>query len=397
MTTPPVRYPFLREEQSQVTALLRDLRRHAPVARVTLWDGRQAWLVSRYADAVRALTDPCVSADGTDPHFPSINPSQPVPQPRGGLAKMHEARHSVVRGMVAGQFTLREAERWRPVVERIVAEQVGTLLRNGPPADLIAHFALPVPLRLVCRLVGVPDEDVESVRRAAQLTITRAYESSEPAGREVRALIDRLIARSETAPRDDLIGRLVSEHLLTGEMNREELIDLGFVVLVAGHTTTASMIALSVLSLLAEPDRYRRLQQEPGLARTVVDELLRFHTIASDGLPRVAKRDLVVGGVRIRAGDAIVVSLTSANWDEDAFPDPETLQPDRGCASRHLAFGWGAHRCLGQHLARLEMRTALAALARAIPTLRLAVPVDQVPYGQRDKHLTHLHELPVAW
>jgi vitamin D 1,25-hydroxylase len=396
MTTPPVPYPLL-SEPSQVPQLLQDLRRHAPVTRVTLWDGRQAWLVTRYADAVQALTDSRLSADATDLNFPSINPSQPVPNPRAGLAKMHEARQGVIRGMVTSKFTVRAAERWRPVVEEIVAEQLSILLHDGPPADLIASFALPVPLRLMCRLVGVPDEDVEYVRGGAQLTITRAYESSQPAGRDIRALVDRLIKRSEASPTDDLIGQLVTERLQTGEITREELIDLGFVTLVAGHTTTASMIGLSVLSLLEDRDRYHALREDPDLVIRMVDEFLRFHTIATDGLPRVAKRDLVIGGVTIRAGEAVVVSLASANWDEETFPDPDALHLSRAEASRHMSFGWGAHRCLGQHLAKVEMRVALVALARAIPTLRLAVPVDQVRYGQRDKHLTYLHELPVAW
>jgi cytochrome P450 len=390
-----MQYPLLPDTQSQVPELLRDLRRHTPITRVTLWNGKQAWLVTRYADAVQALNE--LSADGTDTNFPSVNPSQPVPNPRGGLAKMHETRHGVVRSMVASKFTARAAERWRPVVEQIVAEQLTVLLSNPTPADLIANFALPVPLRLMCRLVGVPDEQVEYVKRAAQLTITRAYESSEPASRQLRELVAELIRRSERQPSDDLTGELVTERLRTGELTHEELVDLLFVSLVAGHTTTASMIGLSVLSLLEDPDRYRAVREEPGVAATMVDEFLRFHTIATDGLPRVAKRDLVIGGVPIRAGDAVVVSLASANWDEAAFPDPDTLQLRRTEASRHMAFGWGAHRCLGQHLARLELQIALATLARAVPTLRLAVPIDNVRYGQRDRHLVHLQELPVTW
>jgi cytochrome P450 len=183
----------------------------------------------------------------------------------------------------------------------------------------------------------------------------------------------------------------------TGAITGQDLADLCIVLLVAGHTTTASTIGLSVLTLLEEPERYRALCDDPRLAGPMVEEFLRFQTIVSDGAPRVAKRDLTLGGVTIRAGDAVVISLASANRDEQLFDDPERLLLDRADVHHHIAFGHGPHRCIGQHLARMELQVALAQLARTIPTLQLAVPVEQLRYARRDKHLNNVYELPVTW
>jgi cytochrome P450 len=367
------------------------------VVEVTLWNGRSAWLVTRYADARRALTDPCLSSDATDPNFPSLNPSQVVPNYRGSLARMDDTRHRPIRSSVAKQFTVRAAQQWRPVSERIVAEQLALLRHSGPPADLITGFALPVPLLLICRVLGVDEQDIPYVRGHAQQIITRAYESSQPSLRELRDFVGGLVQRNLRRPGENLIGRLVTEHVRTGAITGQDLADLSIVLLVAGHTTTASTIGLSVLALIEEPDRYRALCDEPGLAGPMVEEFLRFQTIVSDGAPRVAKRDLALGGVTVRAGDAVVISLTSANRDEQMFAEPDTIQLRRTNVHRHVAFGRGVHRCLGQHLARMELQVALAQLARTIPTLRLALPVEELHFSQREKHLDHLQELPVAW
>lgn len=393
MTAQSLSYPFLGEQTSRV---LRELRERTPVASITLWNGKQAWLVTRYADARRALTDRRLSTDATDPNFPSLNPSQVVPNDRGGPARMDDARHRVIRNLVASKFTVRAAQQWRPVSEQIVAEQLAVLLRSGPPADVMG-FAVSVPLRLICRLLSVAESDMAFVRQYAQQTIARAYESSRPALNEMRDFVDDLVLRSVAGPGDDLIGQLVTEHLRPGAITHQELADLTLILLVAGHTTTASTIGLSVLSLLENPDHYRAIQQNPGMVNPMVEEFLRLQTIVSDGVPRVAKRDLILGDVTIRAGDAVVISLTSANRDEEMFTDPDLLQPRRPGVRRHMAFGWGAHRCLGQHLARMELRVALAGLASTIPTLRLAVPVDQLRHTQRERHQNNLYELPVAW
>jgi cytochrome P450 len=303
----------------------------------------------------------------------------------------------VIRRLVASEFTVRAVDRWRPVSERIAAEQAEILLRDGPPADLIPAFAVPVPLRLICCMLGIPERDMEFVKVSAQMSITRAYESSQPALADLREFIDELVVANETSPGDGLIGQLTSVGLRTGAITRQELADLLLILMVAGHTTTASTIALSVLSLLDHLEHYQALREDPGLVVPMVEEFLRIQTVVTDGAPRVAKHDLTLGGVAIRAGDAVIVSLASANRDEKVFDDPDVLEPRRPEVHRHIAFGWGGHRCLGQHLARMELRVALTTLARVIPTLRLAIPFEQLRYAQRYQHLYAVRELLVTW
>lgn len=392
-TTQILRYPFL-ERPGQ---LLRDLRSRARVVEVTLWTGKRAWLVVRHADAIRALIDPRLSADMSDPNFPSMNPSQAVPNFRPPLSRIDNAPHREIRRLVAGNFTAREARKWRPVSEQIVAEHLAALLRDGPPADLITSFALPAPLRLVCRMVGIPERDIDFVTHHAHMINTRASETSQPSTQELFGYAERLIRDNEAKPRDGLIGQWIVEHLRIGAITRENLVSLALFIIVAGHTTTEATIGLSVLSLLEEPDRYRALHDNPAQVARTVDEFLRFQTITGDGNPRVAKRDLVLGGVTIRAGEAVIISLSSANRDEEVFADPDSFQPHRANLHRHVAFGWGPHRCLGQHIARMELQVALTALTRTIPTLRLAVPIEQIQLGRRDRHVKDVKELPVTW
>ncbi len=385
-----VEYPL----HDKPLAVLHRLRRDAPVSQVTLWNGARAWLVTRHADARRALTDPRLSSDATDPGFPSVNPSQIIPNPRGGLARMDNARHAVVRAAVAKWFTARAVRRWQPLSQRIVDDQIRMMLSEGPPVDLVTRFALPVPLRLVCHMLGVPQEDMAFIERRGQQIITRAYESSQPALREIREYIEGLIERAEKDPGDDLVGYLVASR---GALDRDDLADLVPVLMIAGHTTTASSISLGALQLMEQPGALSALRDDPSLIGPTVEEFLRLQSIVIDGAPRVAKKDLVLAGVAIRAGESVIISLTSANRDEETFDHPDALDLHRPNARRHLAFGLGAHRCLGQHLARLELRNAFLGLARAMPHLRLAVPADQVRPANREKHLSMVNEVPVTW
>ncbi|MGH3679209.1 MAG: cytochrome P450 [Natronosporangium sp.] len=392
MTTPAIRYPFLEQPEE----VLPELRPQGPLVKVTLWNGKWAWLVIRHADALRALTDPRLSADMTDINFPSLNPSQPVPNDRPVLSRIDNDRHREIRSLVANRFTARAVRKWRSLVEQIVAEQLTSLLRDGPPADLVTTFALPVTLRLICRVVGVPEQDSGFVTHHAHGIMMRAYESSRASNDELYDYLDRLVRDNEANPGEGLIGELV-EHRRAGAITRKELVLLAQFLLVAGHTSATATIGLSVLSLLEQPEHYRALRDNPALAASMVEEFLRFQTITRDGATRVAKRDLVLGGVTIRAGEAVVVSLALANRDETVFTDPDSFRPHRANLKQHIALGWGAHRCLGQHLARMELRVALTALARTIPTLRLAVPIELLRFGHLERHVSNVRELPVSW
>jgi cytochrome P450 len=370
-------------------------RSRESLSKITLWDGRKAWLITRFADAREALLNSCLSADATDPNFPSMNPSQVVPNHRGGPARTADPRHNQIRRMVADEFTVQAAQELRPAACRIADALLDDLLAGDRPADLLARFAVPLPVRLICRVVGVPAEEAGFVEDYGRLVASRLAELSRPATDTVRGYVADLMARKERAPADDLVSRLVHRFVRPGDLGRTELVDLLVVVLVAGHTTTASTIALGALSLLQDPEMFRALRADPALADSMVEEFLRYHTVVSDGAPRVAKEDLTVAGTLIRAGDAVVISLASANRDEEVFDHPDQLDIRRD-ARRQLGFGYGAHRCLGQHLARMELRTAFSVLAVRMPRLRLAVPVEELRM-RHDGLLRGLLELPVSW
>lgn len=388
-------YPPPRTSMLDPPPMLAEFRRHSPIARVTLWDGRTAWLVTRFADARAVLRDPRFSADASDPNFPSLNPSQVIPNDRGGPARMAEPRHAQIRAMVSDRFTTRAVETWRPLVNQVAEDQVGRLLAGGAPADLVAGYAVPVPLRVICRILGVPAADMPFVQRQSLLALSRSAELGRPALGAVHEYVCALVRAKEDRPGDDLIGRLVLQQRRPGRLSHEELVDLALVLLVAGHATTASTISLGAQSLLEQPERYRAIRGDPTLLGSTAEELLRFHTVTADGAPRVAKQDATVGGTLIRAGDAVVVSLASANRDESTFDCPDTFDIRRD-ARQQLGFGYGAHRCLGQHLARLEIRVAFATLARRVPTLRLAAPAA-APRVRLETFQHGLHELPVSW
>jgi cytochrome P450 len=219
-------------------------------------------------------------------------------------------------------------------------------------------------------------------------------EEAVAAGDELKEYLVRLLDRKADEPSDDLLSRLVVEQAET--MTRAQIADMGVLLLVAGHETTANMIALGTLTLLQHPDQLAELREgDPELVKSAVEELLRYLTIVHSGRRRVATEDVEVGGRLIKAGEGVIVATDSGNRDEKAFPDPDVLDIHRD-ARRHIAFGYGVHQCLGQPLARVELQVVYGTLYRRVPTLRLAVPLEQVRF-KHDMLVYGVHELPVSW
>ncbi|HKT01136.1 MAG TPA: cytochrome P450 [Rugosimonospora sp.] len=394
MTT-PIPFPAPRGRPLDPPPLLGELRRRQPVARVRLWNGQQAWLVTRMSEVRAALADPRLSSDATDPNFPSINPTQVFPTDRGGLTRLDDPRHREIRQMLAHHFAVGAVRKLRPVAERIAAAQLAELLNCRQPADLVDVFAVPLPALMVCHVLGIPDADLPFFVGRSRIAVSRTDARAAAALDELRGYVDRLVAAKTRNPGPDLIGRLVVEQLRPGRIQHRELVDLCHLLLVAGHSTTSNTLGLGAVSLLANRGWWRAIRADEALLARAVDEVLRYHTIVTDGVPRVARAELVLAGARIRPGDAVIVSISSANRDEREFAGPDALDITRD-ARRHVAFGHGSHRCVGQHLARMELQTAFGTLARAVPTMRLAVPVEQLRF-QHDKHQYGVHELPVRW
>ncbi|MEU8516504.1 cytochrome P450 [Kitasatospora sp. NPDC048722] len=365
-----------------------------PISRVSLWDGTPSWFLTRYDDIKAVLADPRFSSDATRPGFPFISAgARQLSAGQTTFIRMDDPEHAHQRRMLTGEFMIKKVEALRPEIQRIADRLLDDMTAGRTEADLVRDFALPLPSLVICLLLGVPYEDHAFFQECSRVLLRRDS-APEDVDAAQKRLADYLVALTETkrtAPDDGILSRLVER----GELTTEEIGAMGRLLLIAGHETTANMTALSVLALLRNPAQLDHLRAHPEAVPGAVEELLRYLTIVHSGLTRVATEDVEVGGVRIRAGEGVICMVSTANRDAEQFPGGDELDLTRD-ARRHLAFGFGTHQCLGQPLARLELRIALDTVLRRLPGLRLAVPFEDVPF--RGEMLVYgLHELPVTW
>nr|WP_229784306.1 cytochrome P450 [Pilimelia anulata] len=382
--SPPAEYGRLRAEE--------------PVARVNLPNGEWAWAVSRHEDVRTVLADPRFSSDRTNPRFPMLVAGDrlDIDAPRP-LISMDPPEHGPARRAVLGEFTVRRMQALEPRIQQIVDEAIDALLAGPRPADLVRMVSLPVPSLVICELLGVPYADHEFFQQRTGRLINRNSTPDErrTAFEDLQRYLDDLVAAKEADPGDDLLGRQVRKRRADGTYDRPELVSLAFLLLVAGHETTANMISLGAVMLLRHPDQRDLLRADPARTEGAVEELLRYFTIADLATSRVAVADVEVGGVLIRAGEGVLALGQAADRDPDVFPDPDRFDVTRA-ARHHVAFGYGPHQCLGQNLARMELRITVDTLLRRVPGLRLAVPAEELPFKD-DSFVYGLHELPVTW
>ncbi|MDT0454309.1 cytochrome P450 [Streptomyces sp. DSM 41527] len=372
------------------------LRESGPLTHVTLYDGRQIWAVTGHSEARALLSDQRLSADRQNPAFPMpVARFAAIRQVRTPLIGVDDPEHNTQRRMLIPSFSVKRVAALRPDIHRIVDGLLDRMLAQGPPAELVSAFALPVPSMVICSLLGVPYSDHEFFEDASsRLLRSRTAEEAEAARIELEEYFTELIAHKEKNPGDGLLDELIEERLRSGDLAHEELVRLAMILLVAGHETTANMISLGTFTLLEHPEQLAQLKAEEGLMPAAVEELLRFLSIA-DGMLRVATEDIEIGGRVIRADDGVLFPTSLINRDETAYPSPDELDLDRS-ARHHVAFGFGIHQCLGQNLARAEMDIALRSLFTRIPDLRLAVPAAEIPFKPGDT-LQGMIELPLAW
>jgi cytochrome P450 len=378
---------------------LRALQAEAPITRVRLWDGSTPWLITRYADQRALLADPRISADTLALGYPhgSSGVRERRRQARTFI-NMDDPEHARLRRMVTAPFAIKRVEALRPAVQKIVDGLIDDLLAGPTPVDLVEAFALPVPSLVICELLGVPYTEHDFFQANSKLLINRdtTPEQSIAAQQRLSDYLDRLIGDKLTHPGDDLLSTL-AERVTAGDISRREAANMGVLLLIAGHETTANMIALGTLTLLQHPDQLAELRNsgDPKLIASSVEELLRYLTIVHVGRRRVALADIEIGDVTIRAGEGVILATEIGDRDSAAFPDPGRLDIRRD-ARHHVAFGFGVHQCLGQPLARVELQVVYGTLYRRIPTLRLAVDLDQVPF-KHDGLVYGVYELPVTW
>ncbi|MFF7942958.1 cytochrome P450 [Nocardia gamkensis] len=375
------------------------LRETRPVCPLIFPDGHEGWLVTGY-DAVRRLMADTRFSSRQDIgilHVPYQTPgmpaaTEPSPQVPGLFVAMDPPDHTRLRRKLTGAFTVKRMKQLEERIIEITERQLDEMARLTPPVDLVEAFALPVPSLVICELLGVPYADRETfqVNSAKFLVKEQPLEEKMAAYGAMTTYLAGLVTRKRAEPGEDILSDLARHDDLT----IEELTGIAFLLLLAGHETTANMLALGTFALLEHPEQLAQLRADPDLVPGAVEELLRYLSVA-DIFYRYATDDIELGGETIGKGSTVVVSLLAANHDPQRFDNPDTLDIHRA-ARGHLSFGHGIHQCLGQQLARIEMRAGFAGLLRRFPTLELAIPAGEVKL-RTDMNIYGVHELPVTW
>ncbi|MEU1881507.1 cytochrome P450 [Streptosporangium sp. NPDC020072] len=374
---------------------LTEAREQSPISRLTFADGHQGWLVTGYDLTRSILADPRFSSrKELMVHHPMIDYGdvEVPPAPPGEFLLMDEPRHGRYRKPLVGKFTVRRMRQLTERVEQITADHLDAMERAGTTADLVTAFAKPVPAMVICELLGVPYEDRDFFQEhidnflggeVSDEVLIASYLA-------VQQYLAELVAAKRANPTDDVLS-----DLLDSDLTDEELKGMALILLSAGFDTTANMLALGTFALLQNPEQLAALRADPTLVDQAVEELLRYLSVVKQ-FYRVALEDVEVGGHVITAGTMVILGLNTANRDPERFPDPHRLDLRRQDGG-HLAFSHGIHQCLGQQLARVEMRVAFPALLNRFPTLRLAVPAEEVALRPEIADVYGVKSLPVTW
>lgn len=401
MTQAPELPPLhMRRDAFDPTPALAEIRQSTGVRTIVNSFGMTVYLVTRHDDVKQVLSDHERFSNGRPPGFvlpgaPTLSEEELNSSRAGNLLGLDPPEHQRLRRMLTPEFTIRRIKRLEPRIVEIVSTHLDMMETAGAPADLVEHFALPIPSLVICELLGVPYEDRDDFqhRSARQLDLSLPFAERLELQRAGRAYMRSLVERARRRPGDDILGMLVREH--GAELTDDELVGIAGLLLLAGHETTSNMLGLGTLALLRHPDQLAAVRDDPDAVGPAVEELLRWLSIVHSAIPRITTTDVEIAGVAIPAGQLVFASLPSANRDPDFIGDPDVLDIGRGAAG-HLAFGHGVHHCLGAPLARMEMRVAFPALLQRFPALRLAEDFDDVQF--RSFHFIYgLKSLSVDW
>lgn len=357
------------------------------------WRGQPAWAVSRYADIRQALTDPRVSAGINTYDMATVDADAALVWPR-----MDDPEHNRLRRMLTSDFTVRRIAAMRPQIQGYVDGFLDTMVEKGAPSDLVKDFALPIPSMVICELLGVPYADHEFFETNSSKSLDTMIDPGEAAmaGAAIYNYVIEMVAVKIADPGDDLMSRQAAR-VEQGDINAATAAMTSFIMLSAGHETTASMISLGTLTLLQHPETFELLAtaEDDVVILNVVDELMRYLSIVHSLVERVVVEDFELGGQQMREGDLLLINIPAGNWDPEFAENPEVFDINRNVRG-HVGFGYGVHQCIGLNLARLELQIALPSLARRLPDLRLAVPAEQLKFKEENS-IYGLTDFPVTW
>jgi cytochrome P450 len=400
------------------------LRAECPVSQAIVTSGeeqqdrrgffdRPLWLVTDYADGNHALLDRAFTVDMSAVMTPEQlaqlpeTPEEFKPLQRNILT-VDPPEHTRLRKLVQPSFTASAIEKLRPRIQQITDELLDAVEtaadERGERApnrqvELIAQFSYPLPVTVICEMLGIPPEDREQTRRWSEdLLSAQTPERMEEISRNIGEFIDylrALFSQKRVNPGDDMISQLLQVEVDGDRLTEDEVLSMVFILFVAGHITTVNLIANGVYALLTHPEQAEKLRADPSLVPNAVEEILRYYGPAETTTPRFARDDVELGGETIAKGAPLLVVLAAADRDPARFADPQAFDITREDANRHIAFGKGIHACLGAPLARLEGQVALETLFRRYPDLRLAVPEDEITWSP--SFLRSLSGLPLRF
>lgn len=378
------------------------IQRAEGLARVRIWDGSEPWLVTRHDDVKALFADESrVSADPTRPGYPEQNAGYKgtVGSDRS-LRTLDNPEHDIQKRMIMGSLSVKAVEAKRPMIQATVDRLIDAMLAKGSTADLVADFAASIPMIVLCDVLGVPAEDRDFFSHGVEVSFSHSTtpEQAKAVSDQFFAYLDELIEKKLAAPDDALMSRLIHDQMVPGKLSRRDVKEICRTLVFAGTETTASGIALGVLALLQHPDQFAEIAatSDRKVIANAVLELMRYLGVTHTGRRRAITAPVEVRGKVLQPGEGVIIANTLADRDEQIFPDADKLDIRRANARETLAFGYGVHQCPGQYLSRVEQETVLMTLPKRIPSLRLAIPFEQVRFKEGGT-MYGLHALPVAW
>ncbi|WP_194911495.1 cytochrome P450 [Catenulispora rubra] len=391
-------FPF-RSHSLTPPAQYAERRATCPMGQVRLPSGDPAILLLTYRDVAAAMADPRLSHDLTGPDAARMTKEPSFLQDPDVVLNKDGEDHLRMRRIVAAAFTPRRVERWRPVIQQIANELVDDLEKVGPPAELVAGYCFALPVRIICRLLGVPERDALRFRVWSNAFSAGAQMTPEQAAAEIGAFLGymaELLAAKRAEPGEDLIDDLIAARDGADKLTEHELLALATGLIAAGNETTATALSRALVELLEDDRRlWKQLLDDPGLVPAAVDELLRFTGLSNSTLLRIAVADVELPSGPVRTGQVIGIASNGATRDPEAYPDPDTVRFDRD-APPTLMFGGGPHYCLGAHLAKAELAIGLGTLLQRLPGLRMTVTRDELTFSGGEI-VDSMISLPVAW
>ncbi|KAJ3078019.1 hypothetical protein HK102_004794 [Quaeritorhiza haematococci] len=395
-------FPFARVKGLEPAPEFARLRKENPVCKIKMWDNSEPWLVTRYKDVCEVLSDERFSKIRTLPNFPELNAGGKLAAKAGKptFVDMDRPEHTKQRGTVEPFFSPEAIQSMRPRIQKTVDENIQQLLDMGckEPVDFVDKFAMRIPYLIIAEMLGVPPQDMEHLIRqtAVRASGSSTAREASQASQELTTYIRKLVDQKEKNPGDHIVSRLIVDQLRNGNLDKEDIVQISFLLFVAGNATVAGTIAMGLVTLLEHPDQLAELKKDPSLSKNLVQELCRYHTGSALATRRVAKEDVQIGGQTIKAGEGVIASNQSANRDETIFPNPDKFDIHRPEANKQVGFGYGIHECVAMWLALAEMECVFETLFKKMPNLHVAIPLDQIKYSDPTKDVGIL-ELPVVW